>query len=105
MKVTYAEDKVRNRRCISNSPYFQIAVNRFQTHLAFQVACFYAERMSSEFPKIKTYSYYHRKLRMNTRKVSGYNCIEGSDYRELPAIFLREIAECKKFYFNSQPRY
>jgi len=41
---------------------------------------------------------------MHAGKVPGNYRIEGSYNRELPAVFLREIAECKKFDFNTEPR-
>ena len=105
MKVSYAKNKVRNRRGVAHSSHFQIAVNGVHAHLAFEVARLNSECVRPKFPKVKAKPDYDRKLGVHARKVPGNYRIEGSYNRELPAVFLREIAECKKFDFNTEPRY
>ena len=104
MKIRYAENKVRNRRCVSHSPHFDIAVDCFHACFAFKVACFNAESVVLKFPKIKTQAYHYRKLRVDARKVTGNDRVESPDNCQLAAVFLREIAKCKKLYFNNTPR-
>jgi len=101
MQVCYAENKMRNRRGVSYSPYFNIAVDCFHAHPAVKVACFNAERVVFKFPKIKTQADHNRKLRMDARKITGNDRVKSPDNCQLAAVLLREIAKCKKLYFNN----
>ena len=60
MQIGDIKNKVGNSRGVSYSFYINVAADRFHAHFAFQVARFYAESMSAEFPKIKAYSDNHR---------------------------------------------
>jgi len=91
---------MRYRGCVSNTFYFDVSVNCIHAHFAVKIARFNAEGMGAEFPNIKTKPYHNRKMRMNAGKVTRNYRIEGSDNSQLPAVFLREIAKSKKFYFN-----
>jgi hypothetical protein len=56
--------------------------------------------MGSEFPKIKTQADHYGKLGMDAWKIARDDSVESTYNCQLPAVFLREITECKKFYFN-----
>jgi hypothetical protein len=105
MQICNAEDKMRNSGRVSHSLYIDISVDCFHAHIAFKVARFNAESVRAEFPKIKTQADNNRKLGMNAGKVTGNNRIESADNRQFSAVFLGEITECKKFYFNLIPQY
>ena len=92
---------MRNRRRVSHSPYFNIAVNCFHAHLALKISRFNSEGVISKFPKIKTQADHDRKLRMNAWKIAGNDRVESTYNGQLAAVFLRKIAKCKKFYFNN----
>jgi len=101
MQIRYAKNKVRDRRGVSYSPYFDIAVDCLHTCLAFKVASFNAESVVLKFPKIKTQADHYGKLRMDARKIMRNDRVKSPDNCQLSAVFLSKIAKCKKFYFNN----
>jgi len=54
----------------------------------------------SELPKVKAQADHYGKLWMYAGKVARDDGVECSHNRQFPAVFLREITECKKLYFN-----
>jgi hypothetical protein len=85
---------------VSDFPYFDLSFNRFHAHLPFQVARLDAEIMGSELPKVKAQADHYGKLWMYAGKVARDDGVECSHNRQFPAVFLREITECKKLYLN-----
>jgi len=88
---------MRNSGSVSYSFYFDISVDRFHAHLTFQISRFNSESVVTEFIKIKSKADNNRKLGMNTGEIFRDNCVECSYDSKFSAVFLREIAKCKKF--------
>ena len=84
-----------NRRRVPHSLYIDIAADCFHAHLSVKITRLYAKSVASEFQKVKAKTDHHRKLRMDTRKIFGNYRVKSSHNGQFPAVFLREIAECK----------
>jgi hypothetical protein len=100
LQIGNAENKVGDSRRVPHSSHFDVSVYGFHACLAVKIARLNPEIMASEFPKVKTQADNDRQLRMDARKIARDDCVERTDNRQLPAVFLCEIAKCKKFYFN-----
>jgi len=85
---------------VSNSLYFQVALDRFNHHSAIQIPGFDPELVIRKFPKIKAQPDNNRKLGMNAGKISGNNGIKSTNNSELSGIFLGKITKGKKFYLH-----
>jgi len=99
-QIANGKDQMRNRGGVADTPDIKAAADGLHVHLAVKVAGFNAESMGGEFPEIKTYANYYRKLGMDTGEIAGNDGIKSSYNGKFAAVFLSKITKGKKFYFH-----
>jgi hypothetical protein len=100
LQIGDGKDQVGHGGGVSPTLYIHMTGNGFHAQFPVQIHGFNPEAMIREFPQIKAYPYYHRKLGMYAGETFGDYRIKGSYNGQFSPIVLGKVTKGKKFCFH-----